>query len=78
MATTEEAADLSKLPINVLNERLCEAHATLDLLYTMTAGADALEHIETLCKGTLSHALHGAMLRIEEALEAAERMKVAS
>ncbi len=65
--------DMNELPVNIINDRLGQAHATLDLIYTMTANYDCSEeHIETLCKNTLSEAIHSAMLRIEEALEAAK------
>jgi hypothetical protein len=49
--------DLNELPINVINDRLDQAHATLDLIYTMTINHDCSEeHIEALCKNTPSTA----------------------
>lgn len=60
---------------DVICDRLGQAHATLDLLYTMAADPDPerqQELIEGLCEGTLTYAIHGAMLRIKEAIEAAK------
>lgn len=67
------AADIDQLcQFDIVADRLNQAHATLDLIYTLTTNNNCSEeHIETLCEGTLSDAIHSAMLRIEEALEAA-------
>jgi hypothetical protein len=64
---------LDDLPINIINERLNRAHATLDLLYSMAVDDHGEIILETLCQGTLSTAMHSAMQNIEEALEAANR-----
>jgi hypothetical protein len=59
--------------LDVICDRLGQAHATLDLLHTMAADPDRQqEMLEGLCEGTLNYAIHSAMLRIEEALEAAK------
>jgi hypothetical protein len=64
-------AQLNSLPVNVINERLDQAHATLDLIYTMVVQTDRRqEMIESLCERTLIIAMHSAMLRIQEAKEA--------
>jgi hypothetical protein len=74
-AMAAEPIDLNALPVNVIHDRLNQAHATLDLIHTMTTvGGCADAHIETLCKNTLGDSIHSAMLRIEEAMEAAERL----
>lgn len=67
--------DLLERPINVLNDRLAQAHATVDLLYTLAiADNNGREHIESLCKGTLIQSLHGIMLCIDEAIEATGKL----
>jgi hypothetical protein len=60
-----------ELPINVINDRLGQARATLDLIHT---GLNDSEFADGLYNGTLAHAVHSAILRIEEAMEAAETM----
>lgn len=48
-------------PVNVIHDQLNQAHATLDMLYALTtADRCATEPFETLCKNTLSSALHGS------------------
>jgi hypothetical protein len=67
--------DLLERPINVLDDRLAQAHAMVDLLYTLaSADNNGGEHIESLCTGTLIQSLHGVMLHIEEAQEATTRL----
>ena len=63
--------NINELSINVINDRLGEAHATLDLILTLTSIPDY--ETESLCDGTLNTAVHSAMLRIEEAKAAAEK-----
>jgi hypothetical protein len=63
----------------IIHDRLNQAHATLDLLFTLvtdhgTAGGEAGKHIEDLCPRTLEYSLHSAMLRIAEAQEAAGKL----
>ena len=70
--------DLLERPINVLNDRLAQAHAVVDLLYTLALGdTGSGEPIESLCHGTLIESLHGVMLRIEKAQQAAGRLPTA-
>ena len=76
-APEADQVDFNDLHVNVIHDRLNQAHATLDLIYAMTTiGGCRDEHIETLCKNTLGDSIHSAMLRIEEAMAAAERMVV--
>jgi hypothetical protein len=59
-------------PINVINDRLDQAHATLDLLHTALAERESAElFIETLNWQTLGTAIYSVMLRIREAQETA-------
>lgn len=69
-----EAEVVSRLcRLDVIFDRLGQAHATLDLLYTTAADGDRKqEALEGLCEGTLTNGIHSAMLRIEEAMEAAK------
>jgi hypothetical protein len=69
--TAAEPRDLDDVPINIINERLDRAHATLDLIYTIAVSADSEELIESLCGHTLENALHSAMEQIREVKEAA-------
>ena len=72
-ARAKPETDINELPINVINERLDQAHATLDLIYTAVANSECRdEFLETLCQRTLVVSVHSAMLRIEEAIEAAK------
>ncbi len=58
-------------PADIIQNRLTQAYATLDLIYTMTVNRQhSQELIESLREGTIGDAVHGAMLRIEEALAA--------
>jgi hypothetical protein len=66
--------DLDKLPINVINHRLNEAHATVDLLYAVAAEHTGAPASLGLHQGTLAATLHSVMCRIEEAQEAAAEM----
>ena len=62
----------------MFNDRLTQAHAVVDLLYTLALGdTDRGEPIESLCHGTLIESLHGVMRRIEEAQEAAGKLPTA-
>lgn len=66
--------DLNELPINVLNDRLNQAHATLDLIYTATIVRENGEaFLESLNGETLCTAMRSAMRRIEEAMAAADK-----
>ncbi len=63
------------LPIDVIHDRLDQAHATLDLILTLVSNrATAEEQVDMLCDDTLAAALYGAMSRIEEAKDAAEQL----
>jgi len=56
--------------IDHLHERLCRAHATLDLIVTLAEEKRNSVSAELgLCAGTLTQALEGAMDDIEAALE---------
>jgi hypothetical protein len=71
-AKPELEIDLNEVPINVINDRLDQAHATLDLLHTAMAERESAElFIETLNWQTLSTAIYSVMLRIREAQETA-------
>jgi hypothetical protein len=61
----------SEEPINIINDRLAQARATLDLIHT---GLNDSEFADGLYNGTLAHAVYSAILRIEEAMEAAETL----
>lgn len=68
-------ADIDQRPIDVIHDRLSQARATIDLIYTLAiTGRD---RTETLCAGTLGTAMYGAMLRIDEAIEASQSMAAA-
>ncbi len=74
---TKSAAVSLDLPINVINERLSRAHATLDLMYTAMVNRDyRQEFLEQLCTDTLVESLHGAMTCIQEARDAANSGEV--
>ena len=63
--------------VNAIHQSLAEAHATLDLLLVLVSNHScADEHIESLSRGTLAGAAHGAMLRIEEAMKAANSIPI--
>lgn len=65
----------TEAPVDRIQESLRQAHATLDLIFTLAGDRScAAEHIESLRDGTLTEAVHGAMLRIEDALEAADAL----
>jgi hypothetical protein len=64
----------SEEPINIINDRLGQARATLDLIHT---GLNDSEFADGLYNGTLAHAVYSAILRIEEAMEAAETLNSA-
>jgi hypothetical protein len=71
--TAHPQADILDLPINIINERLNRAHATLDLLYSIAVDERGEDILETLCRDSLETAMHSAMQNIEEALKAANR-----
>ena len=71
--STIEPRDLDDLPINIINERLDGAHATLDLIYAIAISADSEQLLESLSLGTLTNAVQSALRQIEEAKEAANR-----
>lgn len=77
MDNLQQVSPAIERPVDIIHDRLSQAHATLDLLYTLTASPrNSHELIEEMCDGTLHNALHGAMLRISEAMEAADRIGV--
>ena len=61
-------------PIDIINNRLGQARATLDLIHT---GLNDSLWVEELYEHTLALAVHSAILRIEEAMEAAEAWNLA-
>lgn len=64
----------SEEPVNIINDRLLQARSTLDLIHT---GLEDSAFVESLYNETLAHALYSAILRIEEAMEAAEAWNTA-
>lgn len=59
---------------NLIEEKLSEAHATLDLLYCALVDTDSAgAYLETLNPETLSQAVSTVMHRITEAREALEK-----
>ena len=68
------AAARSEAPINIINDRLDRAHATLDLLYSIAIDERGEDILESLCTDTLQTAMHDAMVNIRAALEAANRV----
>ena len=72
-AAVPAAASLNDLPINIINDRLDRAHATLDLLYSIAIDERGEDILETLSTNTLQTAMHDAMRNIDEARDAANR-----
>jgi hypothetical protein len=58
-------------PVDIINDRLGEARATLDLIQS---GLTDPDFVDSLFNDTLAHAVHGVIQRIEEAMAAAETM----
>lgn len=71
---TPDAADLNKEPINLINDSVATAHATLDVLLELTYADDAHERLESLGIASLSQVLHATMRRIEAAKEQANEL----
>src|SRR5579862_6085442 len=68
LALQAEIAEMGA--VNVINNRLGHARATLDLISTMTSYADC--DLESLDRDTLNYAVDGAIRQIDEAVKAAE------
>jgi hypothetical protein len=68
------AAAPTDSPLDTINEKLAEAHATLDLLHTIATSMEANSLLSSLSAGTLIHALDSAMYCIGDARQAAERI----
>jgi hypothetical protein len=65
-------------PLDVIHDRLNQALGTLDLMFILVtdhgcATGKELEQLEDLRAGTITNALHSTMLRIDEAIAAAEQ-----
>jgi hypothetical protein len=60
-------------PINIINDRLDRAYATLDLLYSIMLDERGVHIVESLCTDTLQTVMHDAMQNVREAQEAANR-----
>jgi hypothetical protein len=71
------SGDYVESPINIINAHLNDAHASLDSLYTLANQLDGDTGLE-LCEGTLCALLDGAMRRIMEAKEVAEKWNQAA
>jgi hypothetical protein len=79
MAKSNITAINAEEPINIINDRLGQARATLDLIHTgledsLCRGDLPSAFVDSLYNGTLAYAVYSAILRIEEAMEAAETL----
>jgi hypothetical protein len=61
----------SEEPIRIINDRLLQARSMLDLIHTRLQDS---AFVDSLYNDTLARAVYSAILRIEEAMEAAETM----